>query len=269
MSAYKIGLQLYSVRGELERDFEGTLTKVKAMGYDYVEFAGFYGHTPQQVKEILDRLGLKAVSAHISTGAFAAEPELQTGYLTALGIKYAVVPWMPHEKFASAKGIEEVIADVVAMSKALQPHGIKVLYHNHDFELYGRQGATALDEVLIKAQDYIDAEPDTCWISYAGKDAKEFLTRYSGRVPVVHIKDYAADSAARGTAAHFASGRIDYGADNFVFRPLGQGVLDIKGIIDAAVSSGAQYLIVEQDNTYDLPSLEAVKMSIDYLNKIL
>jgi hypothetical protein len=116
----------------MEKDFEGTLKAVKDMGYDYVEFAGFFGKSADEVKEILDRLGLTAISVHEGTQNFNEKGHEAIDYLKAIGVKYCAIPW--YNKDDMENKWDEMIADFKSYSKALKDAGIKLLYHNHDFE---------------------------------------------------------------------------------------------------------------------------------------
>lgn len=270
MGNIKIGLQLYSVRDVLGQDLTGGLAKIKAMGYDYVELAGYYGRTPQEIKDIFADAGLICVSAHVGLNNFLQDSAAQIEYLKAVGLEYCAVPWLLPQDFLTAEGLQKNADGMAKMAALLKQEGITLMYHNHEFELSGGGTDTPLDKLLKMGDGVFAAEPDTCWIKYAGVDPVDFLVRYKGRVPVVHIKDYSSDSGKGLKAAvPAADGRIDRAADNFRFCPLGQGVMDIKGVADAAIKAGAKYLIVEQDSPENLPSLTAAKESIDYLRKIL
>jgi len=100
MKKFGVGVQLYSVKNAMAEDFEGTLQKIKDMGYEYVEFAGFFGRTAEEIKEILDRLGLKCISVHQSLDFFDGDAQKGIDYLKTFGVKYSVIPWYGRELLA-------------------------------------------------------------------------------------------------------------------------------------------------------------------------
>ncbi|MBR2132709.1 MAG: sugar phosphate isomerase/epimerase, partial [Oscillospiraceae bacterium] len=99
MKQFKVGLQLYSVRGDMEKDFYGTLKAVKEAGYDYVEFAGYYGHTAEEVRGMLDELGLTCISVHQGPDLFINKGQEAVDYLTTIGAKYCAIPWYGIENY--------------------------------------------------------------------------------------------------------------------------------------------------------------------------
>ncbi|MBE7042956.1 MAG: sugar phosphate isomerase/epimerase, partial [Ruminococcaceae bacterium] len=134
MKQFKVGLQLYSVRDDMAEDMLGTLKKVKEMGYDCVEFAGYFDHTAEEVKAMLDEVGLECVSVHQVYAPFLEQEQEMIDYLKVLGAKYCAIPWMGLENHKGNEGFEQAIADITKVAKALKENGIQMLYHNHDFE---------------------------------------------------------------------------------------------------------------------------------------
>ena len=273
MKNFKVGLQLYSVREDMEKDMEATLKKVKEIGYDYVEFAGYFGHTAEQVREWLDKYGLTCVSVHQGYEVFLENEQAEIDYLKTIGAKFCAVPWMGVDKHKGSENFEQTVADFKKVGTALKNAGIQMLYHNHDFEFIKLSGQYGLDFIydVIPAED-LATELDTCWVNVAGENPSAYIRKYAGRCPVVHLKDFVG-SKKEGEALYAlikADGSDDVKVEAkaepaFDFRPVGYGVQDIPSIIKAGLESGAEWFIVEQDRSSQRPPLEAAKMSCDYV----
>ena len=160
------------------------------------------------------------------------------------------------------------------VAELLKKNGIKMMYHNHDFEFNKVDGKFILDWIYDTIpQDLIEPEVDTCWVHYAGYNPAEYLLKYSGRINIVHLKDFACKNLGGGPvyALIDEDGNEKKGSkeDNgFEFRPVGHGIQDIPSIIEASEKAGASVLIVEQDQSNDRPPMEAAKMSREYLKSL-
>ena len=272
--SFPIGVQLYSVRDAMAEDFEGTIKKVKEMGYDGVEFAGLFGNSPEKVKAICDENGLVPISAHVSYDEIAADPEKVISDYAKIGCKYIAIPYAVEERRPGGELFDETVEGIRNFAAIGKKYGITMLYHNHDFEFEKLNGEYLLD-LLYKAlsADELQTELDTCWVNYGGEDPAAYLRKYAGRAPVVHIKDFVAKS--RGAKVYDLIG-IDDGAQeladgekDFSYMPVGYGVQDMPAIVDACKAAGAEWLIIEQDDpSMGKTPLECIKLSIDYLKTI-
>ncbi len=273
MKQFKVGLQLYSVKNAMKEDFEGTLQKVKDMGYEYVEFAGYYDHTAEEIKAILDRIGLKCISVHQGLEFFAEDAQKGIDYLKTFGVKYSVIPWYGKEKLAGNPGWEETVATFNKVADALHANGMWLGYHNHDFEFETFEGKYLHDYIFEAVPaDRIQPELDTCWVHYAGIDPAAKIREFTGRVDVVHLKDFVCKNLGAGPVydlidkdgkAMKAPSREENG---FEFCPLGMGRQNFASILAACEECGTEYVIVEQDKTYGgMTELEAVEISRKYL----
>ncbi len=276
MKNFKIGLQLYSVREDLAKDFEGTLKKVKEMGYDYVEFAGYLGKTAEEIRKILDEIGLTAVSVHQTYLDVLDKPET-VDFIKTLGAKYYAMPWMPAENCLDAQKFNAIIADMQDAGQILKDAGIQFCYHNHDFEFAGKiDGKYALDYLYATVPaDILETEIDTCWVRYAGLDPAKYLKQYKGRAHIVHLKDFICKNFAAGPVYDLigdsdeeAKKPISKEEAGFQFMPVGSGIQDIPAIIAAAEEAGAEILIVEQDQAVTATPLECAKISREYLKTL-
>lgn len=269
-----IAVQLYSVRDEMAADFEGTLRKIKEFGYDGVEFAGLFGRKPEDIKNLLAEIGLVPVSAHVAYVEMMADIEGVMSAYETIGCKYIVIPYMTEEYRPNAPKFDEACENMKVLGKAANAHGLTLLYHNHDFEFVKMGDEYGIDVMYNRVPACcLQTELDTCWVNVAGEDPANFVLKYTGRAPVVHLKDF--HMPAVKPEKMYALIGIDDGKaeeeksedDVFGFRPVGYGMQNIPSIIAASEKAGAEWLVVEQDNpSMGKSPLECVKMSIDYLH---
>ncbi len=269
-----IAVQLYSVRDEMAADFEGTLRKIKEFGYDGVEFAGLFDRKPEDIKNLLAEIGLVPVSAHVAYAEMMADIEGVMSAYATIGCKYIVIPYMTDEYRPNAPKFDEACENMKVLGKAANAHGLTLLYHNHDFEFVKMGDEYGIDVMYSRVPACcLQTELDTCWVNVAGEDPANFVLKYTGRAPVVHLKDF--HMPAVKPEKMYALIGIDDGKaeeeksedDVFGFRPVGYGMQDMPSIIAASEKAGAEWLVVEQDNpSMGKSPLECVKMSIDYLH---
>lgn len=241
-SIQQIGMQLYTVRTDLEKDFAGTLSKVAAIGYTEVEFAGYFNHTPQQVKAALTANGLTSPSAHVDYGSLAADKlpaALDAAH--AIGHTFLVNPWID-ESIRSQPGSWKRIADTYNRAgEASKKAGIQFAYHNHNFEFAPVEGKLPYDVLLEECDPaLVKMELDLCWISAAGRDPLDYFKRYPGRFPLVHVKGLS--RLTPGGASTPIDKLLPTIAD------VGSGdVIDWKRIFAHASEAGIRHYFVEHD----------------------
>ena len=270
MKTLPVGLQLYTVRDAMEKSVPEALAAVKAMGYDYVETAGLFGYSYEGFKAELDKAGLKAISAHIPIQELIKNTEeLVDGY-KSIGCECIALPYLNEGERPGDPVFDELVKEFDRMGAVCESRGMTLVYHNHDFEFVKMEnGEYALDNMYntIPA-NHLQTELDTCWVSISGEDPAKYIRKYAGRCPVVHLKDYVGEKCESMYELIGIDKKADETQTVFQFRPVGHGVQDFSAILEASVESGAKYVIVEQDRTYDTPSLEAAKMSRDYLKSL-
>jgi sugar phosphate isomerase/epimerase len=241
-----IALQLYTLRQETEKDFIGTLKKVAALGYKGVEFAGFGGFSALDLRAHLETFGLKPVGAHIGLEELKNKLEEITAYNLQLGNKYIVCP------FASYEGKEDytqMVGILENLGRKLKASGLQLCYHNHAHEFTSYDGEFGLDIIYNKVnEETLKTEIDTYWAAYAGLDPVDYMAKYAGRTPLLHIKDME-------------------NSEKREFAEIGTGTIDIKAIAEQAVKNGTEWLIVEQDKCKREP-LESIRISIENLRKM-
>jgi sugar phosphate isomerase/epimerase len=267
-------LQLYNVRDELKKDFDGTLREIAAIGYKYVELAlaQSFGKTAAQFRESLEKAGLTAISAHVPYRDMIADPQGAIGYHIEIGCKYIVVPFLNNEDRSTSSNYEDVKKGIAKLGETVSKKGAVLLYHNHEFEFEDYKGKYALDDLFDSIPaNLLQTEIDTCWAMVGGVNPAEYILKYSGRSPVVHLKDFDSSAGGKIKAEYDLIGEAKKAraAGSFPFRAVGYGVQDIPGIIKASEKAGASWLVVEQD----LPSpgktnIECARDSFEYLKKI-
>ena len=268
--ALPVGVQLYSIRDSVEADMHAALKKVKELGYDGVEFAGLFGNKPADIRAWCEELGLNPISAHVPLDEMLADTRGTFAAYKEIGVRYVVVPYVTEERRPGAAKFDETIEEIARIGKIASEMGLTLLYHNHDFEFKKVDGEYGLDILYKKVPAaYLQTELDTCWVNVGGENPSEYLRKYAGRAPVVHLKDFeGSKSEQMYELIGIKSEKKENVKNTFRFRPVGYGKQDFRSILDAAIDAGAEWVVVEQDQWYDTPALECAKMSRDYLKTL-
>ena len=269
---FPIALQLYSVRDDMEKDFYGTLEKVKALGYEGVEFAGLFGENPTKIKAKLAELKMEPISAHVPYYDMLENPAEVLKDYKEIGCKYVVVPYLTEECRPGTDGFSDTVKGIRKIGEAAKELGLQLLYHNHDFEFIKIDGEYALDILYNEVpSEFLQTEIDTCWVNVGGENPAGYIEKYTGRAPVVHLKDFVGSN--NGGPLYKLIGieeeETEAKEQTFEFRPVGYGVQDFKAILKASEKAGASWVVVEQDNpSMEKTPLECAQMSIEYLKGI-
>lgn len=267
---FPVAIQVYSVRDDAEADFRGTLEKIKAMGYDGVEFAGLYGNKPTDVKKMCEEIGLVPISAHVPLADMVKDPKGVIGDYVEIGCKYIAVPYLPEELRPGKEKWAETVENIKMLGEECARQGVKLLYHNHDFEFVKIDGEYALDTLYDTVSDKLLAtELDTCWVKVGGADPIEYVRKYAGRAPVVHLKDFVGEKSTEMYELIGIDKKISKKASAFELRPVGYGCQDFYGILHACEDAGTEWIVVEQDRpSMEKTPLECAKLSRDYLKTL-
>jgi len=254
------GLALYTLRDSMAKDPKGTLQAVAADGYAYVETANyedgkFYGMTPTEFKSYLESLGLTAKSAHMGMVNMENADQLIAD-VKAAGIEYFVIPVPPMGMFTSGpNGMgmngtpDELVTIMNTLGEKCTKAGIKLLYHNHDFEFKAMADGTIIEDLLLEKcnPEFVNFQMDLFWVTKAGVDPLTYFEKYPGRFIAWHVKDMNEEGN---------------------FAPVGTGTIDFKRILAEKDKSGMEFYLVEQDRTFGLDPLEAIKISHAGLEEI-
>ena len=265
-----VAIQVYSVRKDAEADLRGTLTALRDMGYDGVEFAGLYGHTAAEVRELCRELGLVPISTHVPYVDMLKDPAGVLSQYAEIGCKYVAVPYLSPEHRPGTPNFEYVVEFIGIIAKAAQPLGIQLLYHNHDFEFIRLDGKYALDILYDTVPaELLATELDTCWVNVGGEDPVAYIEKYSGRAPVVHLKDFFGEKSDDMYELIGIDNKAPKRPSGFEFRPVGAGLQNFPEIIAASKKAGSEWLVVEQDQpSMGLSPLECAAKSREYLRSI-
>jgi len=246
-----IGIQLYTFRDVTKDDLLGTLKKVAEIGYQAVEFAGYFGHSAKEIRRVLDDNGLKAPSAHVGLNfqepdKFEDDLKRQIEFALELGLEYVITPAAPFREVSTEEELETVIAAIDKASRLVTAAGLKYGYHNHDFEFRTIGGQTIIDRLLERIPaDRLIAQFDLGWVHVGGYSPVEYLRRYKGRVPIAHFKD-------------FVQGRED--------AEIGHGNVGYDTVLPAALEAGVGTIIVEQEQFQSSP-FESAAISLEFFKK--
>lgn len=271
MSKLPVAVQVYSVRDDAQADFAGTMKKIKAMGYDGVELAGMYGQSAQQIRAILDQLGLVCISAHVPYQEMTTDIDRVVSDYKTMGCEYIAIPYLGEGERPGDAAFAGVIENIRIFGAKCKAAGITLLYHNHDFEFIRLpNGEYGLDDLYTQVSaDLLQTEIDTCWVKVAGEDPAQYIRKYAGRCPVVHLKDfYKSGGKADDMYELIGIEKEKQQSENkavFEFRPVGHGMQDFPSILAASLESGAKWVVVEQDSSVDCPPIEAIEKSRKYL----
>lgn len=227
------GLQLYSLRGEVERDLEGTLHRLAALGCREVEFAGYAGRTPAQVRAALRAAGLSAPAAHVPLESLEGEAFGATAEAARVaGHEWVVVAWLPAAIRGTLDAWRALADRFNAIGQALAGRGLRFAYHNHDFEFAPLQGRVPYEVLLERADPgVVGLELDLYWVTKAGHDPLALVRAHPGRFPLVHVKDASPPPERR---------QVDVGA----------GTIDFRAIF-AAAAGGIRHAFIEHDEPAD------------------
>jgi len=254
-----IGLQLYTLRDELEKDVPGTLKKMAAIGYKEAEIYDLYGMPPAKFAKLLKDNGLTAPSGHYMVKDIKTHWEESIAEAKALGLKYMVNAILLPEERKSFDDFKRLVDVFSKAAEQTQKAGIQFCYHNHNFE-FRKYGETTPYEYLLKQLDpkLVKFEMDCFWVTHSGQDPVALFKKHPGRFPLLHIKDLKAGTPST----------TEFDARMGMFAEVGKGTIDWKRIFKAAPVGGMKHFYVEQDYC-EIPPLESIKISYEYLHKLI
>ena len=249
MAKIPVALQMFTLRNETEKDFVKTLEQVASLGYQGVEFAGYGDLSAKEMKTVLDDLGLKAASSHVSLDQLEGQLSDVIQYSQGIGNKHIVCPFLMPDRRTEAD-YKALIKSLNDIGRVCHEEGLTFSYHNHDFELQRlSDGRTALETILEETNpEWVKAEFDIYWLQRAGEVPLEWIKRHPERTPLVHLKDMTTDG------------------EQF-FAELGTGGVDLQSVLNYGETAGVEWWVVEQDQSRRSP-LESIEISINYLKQL-
>ncbi len=244
----RIGLQLYTVRGQMEHSVEKTLHEVAEVGYQEVEFAGYFGRPALAVRQLLDRNGLKSPSAHVGMEKLKSGWYRTLNDASEMGQKWLVIASLPEEDRNSIDALKRTAESLNRAASDAKTFKIKVGYHNHDIELQEVEGRRMLDVLLEETDpELVDFEMDLFWITKGGGDPLDYFARYPGRFKLVHVKDAGPAPALEMTE-------------------VGKGTIDWARIFAQHEQAGIKHYFVEHDHPED--PMASIATSYRYLKNL-
>ena len=247
----KIGYQLYSALSKCG-DAEGLKNVIKhiaEMGYDGVEFFLYQGIPAEEMKELLDSCGIVAFNSHVQLERLYNDAAFEVDYAKKLGMEAITIPYIAPED-RNEETFSKMIGMIPVWGKLCEDAGIRLCYHNHDFE-FEKSGEVLLLERIMDSYDRLLLEPDTFWIHYAGYDPSEILEKYKDRISFIHVKDY-----------------TDLNKGDFPkFTAIGTGKMDNVPVAKKASDIGVKWAVVEQDNSA-IDELESAEISVKAMKKL-
>lgn len=246
----KLGIQMYSLGDEQSKDFVGTLEKVKKIGYDGVEFCGYEGRKPAEVKKIMADIGLEAASCHIGIPKDPKDYDKLFEEHAEMGIPKVIIPWADYDSWFPRNSLDAKLEQINKFAEVGKKYGIRTGFHNHFMEFITVFGKTPMEHLFENTPDDFILEIDTCWAEYATNDAYNVIKKLSPKTNVL---------------CHF-KGLKEHGSP--MSATLDKACIDFKKIAEFLTSKNAEWAIVEQE-ALSITSLEAAKINYDYIRPLL
>ena len=251
MNISQVAVQLFTLRDSCqnESDFARTLDRVREIGYQAVQISGVSADIPASTMRcLLEERGLVCCATHENSDLIRRSPEAIADRLDALDCKITAYAWPANVDFNSEESVASLIADLDHAGAVLAARGQVLCYHNHAHEFYRLGGRTILERIYAETKPaHLAAELDTFWVQAGGGDPVAWIHRMTGRMPIVHLKDYRV----------LPDGTRD-------FAEIGHGNLDWKSIIAACDAAGVRWFAVEQDSCPGDP-FDSVRLSFDFI----
>lgn len=248
----KMGLQLYTIREEAEKDLLGTVANVADMGYDGVQFAGFFNTPATELKTVMDEKGIVAAGAHIGVDQLVGDKLQETfEYNDIIGNDLLICPSLPVDMRKTADDYKKAAELFNQIGDQCKHHGFAFGYHNHNFEFEKFDGQTGFNLLFEHSNsEFVKIELDCAWASFAGYDPLDIIQTYQDRVISLHIKD------------------LKQVGDKKVSTEIGNGFIDFKQLIETGKQHGVQWYTVEQED-YERSPMESAKINASQLKEIL
>ena len=241
-----VGVQLYTVRDQMQKDVAATLARVARIGYREVEFAGYFNRTPADIRALLDADGLTSPSAHIPLQALRSDLQGTIDAAKVIGHQYITLPWLDEaSRGTRVDNWKDLAHEMNTIGGKLRDQGLRLAYHNHDFEFNPVEGQIPYDVLLAETDPaLVFMEMDLYWATKAGQSPLAYFAKYPGRIRMVHVKD-------------------SKGAPKHEMTSVGNGTIDWKTIIAHRSQAGIEHFFVEHDQPAD--AFASIEASYKYL----
>ena len=259
----KIGVQVYSVRNELDKDFNGTIKNLSDIGFSYLELYDYLegkikNNSVKDINRILSTNNIKASSLHVKTGAGTPEQnatminnwEKVVADAKEMKLEYIVCAYLDEPERQHIDDYKRVADLFNKSAEVCKQYGIQFAYHNHDFEFIPLNNEVPYDVLLAQTdKELVKMELDLYWITKVGQDPIAYFKKYPGRFPLWHVKDISKN-------------------EEQYFTEVGNGSIDWTQIFQHADVSGMKKFFVEQDVCRDYTPIESLNISYNYLKKL-
>lgn len=252
-----LGIQLYSVRQQLAQDYDKTLAEVASSGYTEVEAAGFYNHTAAQVKESMQKAGLKCVSSHHPYGDLRKKFDEILAFNKEIGTQYIICsspgPKDPTQKAMTLDDWKWLSEEFNKLGEKTKAAGITFGYHNHVHEFEKVDGGVPYMELMkLTEPGKVTLELDCGWAMVAGENPVDIMKHHPNRISMLHVKDF----------------KLGSGPKDAKVTELGMGSIDYRPIFaQAAKTQKIRHMFVEQE-AFDMPYLQSLKVDADYIKNL-
>jgi sugar phosphate isomerase/epimerase len=252
-----MGLEIYSLRGEAEKDLPATLKLIRKFGFEEVEGGDFFGRSAAEFRKLLDGNGLKMTSMMAAYERLGADINAVADDAHTLGAEYVVCSTVPHRKKLTAEDCERAVDSLNGFGENLAKTELRCCYHTHGVEFEKSPEGTLFDRLATRTNSkFVNFEMDIFWIVYAYQDPVKLLRRYPGRFPLMHVKDI-----RKGTTLGGSPGDVREEASV----PLGKGIVDIAAALRAARETGVRHYYIE-DEAVD--AIRQIPESLRYLENV-
>ncbi|RWY53663.1 sugar phosphate isomerase/epimerase family protein [Mucilaginibacter gilvus] len=257
-----VGLQLYSLRDQLPKDVKGVIANIAKAGYSEVETfgyskqGGFWGLSAKEFSALLKANGLTTPSGHYGLDEYFGTGKMDqlNSYIEAAlitGQTYIIIPSINHEFIKTVADFKAVAEKMNKIAEILKPKGLKLGYHNHNFEWKETEGTTFYDTILNETDPkLVNMEMDLYWVVRAGYNPLDIFKKHPGRFTFVHIKDMDKTNHELNTE-------------------IGNGTIDFKSILGQAKKAGIKHFIVEQENFTNIDPYQSIAQSSKYIKGLL
>ena len=248
----KFGLQLYSVRDAAKADLLGTVRKVADMGYQGVQFAGFFDTPAKALKQVLDEKQISVAGTHTGLDALTGDKLKETmAYNHEIGNDLVICPFLDVSARSTRDDYKRTAEQFNKIGQACKDNGLTFAYHNHNFEFDTFDGETGFDLLFGQTDpELVKVELDCYWATFAGYEPEAIINKYKNRIVSLHIKDMKKENGEPRSIE------------------IGSGTLDIKGLIKQGEDNGVGWFVVEQEQ-FDGDPMESAKVNMDHLNKLI
>ena len=251
----KIGSPLFILREKCAVDLMSVIEKLAEIGYDGIEFLGFFGHKPVDIKKKLDSCGIKAIGNHVPFNEFSQNVDRVINDHNEIGCKYITISPPTVDGFPGGSDYAQTLEVFQMIGEAMKAADMKLLFHNHAEELRSIVNGKAILEHIFDDTplDILYCELDLGWISIGGGDPVYYLEKYGNRCPVVHFKDYIPAENDNG----------------FLFRPTGYGVMNNAELFNMAKSYKPDWYIMDHDCAYERDIFYDLSISLNFFKDLI